>query len=294
MVVTLAEQSRLTPAPAGDVRPGVHRATAGSAGTGRPTAPGPRPGELATALRDGRLLVAQQPVVALGDGAVCGSEALVRWQHPRLGLLLPGRFLPLVGGAVSAAALDLHVLTAVCRDLADDPGALSVSVNVSRAALLSPGFARAVLRVLREHEVAGERVMLELSEQLTLDDLDAVGDELRLLRRHDVRLVLDDLGAGATTLQHVRRLRPAWVKVDRRLVTRVDEDARRLAVVRRAVDLAAAVGAGVTAEGVERPEEARALLAAGCRRGQGWLFGRPLLRRAPGAATADGDAAAAG
>jgi EAL domain-containing protein (putative c-di-GMP-specific phosphodiesterase class I) len=154
------------------------------------------------------------------------------------------------------------------------------SVNVSRASLLRRGFVPQVLRTLREFEVEGNRVLLELSEQLTLDDLELVRDELTVLRRAGVQLVLDDLGTGATTLQHVRTLAPAWVKVDRSLVTGVHADPARRQVVERVVDLARSTGAGVTAEGVEQPEEAAALAAAGCDRGQGWLFGRPVLQLA--------------
>jgi diguanylate cyclase len=299
VVATLPEQPGLAPGPSGVTRLAPRRPARGTAATVPGGAPAvtPRPEELASALRDGRLLVAQQPIVALGDGTLCGSETLVRWQHPRLGLLLPGRFLPLVRTTGTSAALDLHVLRAACRRLADDPGLPPTSINVSRSALLRPGFVAAVLCTLREHDVPGERVMLELSEHLTLDDLELVREQLTVLRRYDVRLVLDDLGAGATTLQHVRTLRPAWVKIDRRLVQRVDTDPARLEVVRRAVELAASMGAGATAEGIERPEEAAALLDAGCERGQGWLFGRPVLQgptdvRAP--ATADGGVRAAG
>jgi diguanylate cyclase len=236
--------------------------------------------EILQAVRHDQLSVAHQPIVALEDGRLCGTETLVRWLHPRLGLLLPGRFLPLVHMVGATPALDLHVLRAACRRLAASPFVTPTSVNVSRASLLSRGFVQLVLRTLREYEVDGCRVLLELSEQLTLDDLELVRDELFVLRRAGVQLVLDDLGAGATTMQHVRMLEPTWVKVDRSLVTGVHRSPERLRTVERVVDLVRSTGAGVTAEGIEDEAEAVALAGVGCQRGQGWLFGRPVLQLA--------------
>lgn len=252
--------------------------------------------ELRRAVSADRLVVAHQPIVSLDDGALRGSETLVRWLHPRLGLLLPDRFLPLVRLAGVSAALDLLVLRAACRRLAASPLLPPASVNVSRAAMLTPGFVPAVLHTLRDHGLDGSRVQLELSEQLTLADLAATSEELRALRVAEVRVVLDDLGAGNTTLQHVRALRPAWVKVDRSLVAGVDRTPGHLDTIRRVVDLAGSLGAGVTAEGVERPEEVSSLVDAGCERGQGWLFGRPVLQVGDrlAASTADGSTRAAG
>ena len=234
--------------------------------------------EVLHAVRADGLHVAHQPIVSLTDGRLCGTETLVRWLHPRLGLLLPGQFLPLVQLVGAMPAMDLLVLRAACRRLAASPFVTPTSVNVSRATMLRRGFVASVLRTLAEYEVEGHRLLLELSEDLTLDDLELVRDELLTLRRAGVQLVLDDLGAGATTLQHVRMLGPAWVKVDRSLVTGVHDRPERLRTVERVVDLARLTGAGVTAEGVEDEAEARALASVGCERGQGWLFGRPVLQ----------------
>lgn len=238
----------------------------------------PTTAEVLDAIRNETLGVAQQPIVGLADGRLRGTETLVRWLHPRLGLLLPHRFLPLVHLAGAAPALDLLVLRTACRWLAGSPTTPSTSVNVSRASLLRRGFVTAVLHTLREHGVEGQRIMLELSEHLTLDDLELVRDELGTLRRAGIHLVLDDLGAGATTLQHVRTVEPSWVKVDRSLVVGVDTSPRRLRTVERVVDLARSTGAGVTAEGIEHQSEAAALVRVGCEQGQGWLFGRPVLQ----------------
>ncbi|MGJ7442099.1 EAL domain-containing protein [Aquipuribacter sp. MA13-6] len=241
---------------------------------------GPTSSELRSALRHDGLEVAQQPVVRLADGVLVGTESLVRWTHPRLGLLLPGSFLHLAQTLDEMPALDLLVMRAACRRLAASPFVTPTSVNVSRATLLQRGFVATVLRTLREYGVDGARLLLELSEELTLDDLELVRDELLALRRAGVQLALDDLGAGVTTLQHVRMLEPAFVKVDRSLVTGVHTSPHRLAAVARVVDLARATGAAVTAEGVEEQAEADALLGLGCERGQGWLFGRPVLQPA--------------
>lgn len=236
--------------------------------------------EVLRAVCEDRLHIAHQPIVGLGDGALQATETLVRWLHPRLGLLLPDRFLPQAHRASAMPALDLLVLRAACRLLASAPALPPTSVNVSRASLLRPGFVSAVLHTLRDHGLEGDRVLLELSEHLTLDDLELVRDDLGRLRRAGVQLVLDDLGAGATTLQHVRLLEPAWVKVDRSLVTGVDSCPDRLRTVERVVGLTSRTGAGVTAEGIETAGQASALAGVGCARGQGWLFGRPVLHLA--------------
>ena len=236
--------------------------------------------ELLQAVRNDHLHVAHQPIVCLDDRTMVGTETLVRWLHPRLGMLLPARFLPLAEAVGAMPALDLLVLRAACRVMAADPALPTTSTNVSRASLLRRGFVAAVLRTLAEHEVQGHRIMLELSEELTLDDLELVRDELAELRRAGVQLVLDDLGAGATTLQHVRMLKPAWVKVDRSLVTGVEDCPDRLRTVERLVELARATGARVTAEGIEDERQVVALAGVGCERGQGWLFGRPVVQLA--------------
>ncbi len=240
----------------------------------------PSRAEMVHAVRRGLLHVAHQPIVTLEDRQVRGSETLVRWRHPRLGLLLPARFLPLAHLVGAAAEIDLQVLRATCRRLAADPSLLSESTNVSRTSMLSRGFVTAVLAVLREHEVDGHRVMLELSEDLTLAELVLLGSDVRRLRLAGVQIVLDDLGSGATTVHHVRLLRPSWVKVDRSLVSGVELSGRRLGAVERVVDLARASGAGVTAEGVEDERQVALLAGVGCERGQGWLFGRPVAQPA--------------
>ncbi len=239
----------------------------------------PTVAEVVHAVADGAFLVAEQPIVSLAHERVVGTESLVRWQHPRLGLLAPARFLPLVHELGLLPAVDLLVLRTTCGRLADDPSRPTASVNVSRAWLLRREFVDAVLGTLREHELGGHRVLLELSEELSLDDLELVRDELLVLRRAGVQLALDDMGTGETTLQHVRMLGPAWVKVDRSLVSGLDGSPERLRTVELVIDLARTTGAGVTAEGIEREAEAAALVAVGCERGQGWLFGRPVLHR---------------
>ncbi|WP_380168478.1 EAL domain-containing protein [Jannaschia sp. R86511] len=268
----------------------------GSRQRGRAQGPAPtRSGPAATttellgALRHDRLAIAQQPIVSLADGRLSGTESLVRWAHPRLGLLLPGDFLHLAETVGAMPALDGFVLRSACRRLAASPFVVPTSVNVSRSTLLQRGFVEQVLRTLRDFGVAGDRLLLELSEQLTLDDLELVRDELLQLRRAGVQVALDDLGSGATSLQHVRMLEPAFVKVDRSLVSGVDSAPHRLAAVARVVDLARSTGAAVTAEGVERTSEAELLLDLGCERGQGWLFGRPVLQPATDRITHHGD-----
>ena len=249
----------------------AHRATAtlpvASAGTR----------EVLAAIREDRLSVAMQPIVELAGGAVVGQEALVRWAHPQLGLLAPARFLPLVQAAGAVPELDMSVLRAVCRRLAGERAPVRTSVNVSRSTLTRPGFADGVLDVIERSGLSCSALQIEVSEQVTVADLAAARQELRQVRSAGVGVLLDDFGAGATSLRHVAELVPYGVKIDRSLVSDLDSRESLRTVIGQIVRLGAELGFRTVAEGVETAAEALALRGLGCERAQGYLFGRPAL-----------------
>ncbi|GAA4972982.1 hypothetical protein GCM10023225_13080 [Kineococcus glutinatus] len=236
--------------------------------------------ELRTAVGNGQLRLFFQPVVEVREGCrVAGAEALVRWEHPRLGMLPPSAFLALAEETGVVVEMDLWSLGAACRALAswprDERGELTVAVNLASRTLLDPRLHATVRSALADSGVAPARLHLEVVESRSLVDVPALAEKLAELRRLGVRTSLDDFGTGYSTLTWLQRLPVDQVKVDRSFTARVEHDPASLALVRGIVALAREVGVEVVAEGVETPEQLAALRAAGCELVQGYLFGRP-------------------
>jgi len=237
---------------------------------------------VADAIARGEFRLLFQPIVQLADGRLGSVEALVRWQHPRLGFLTPDAFLAAAARAGQLTELDDWVLHASARQFADwrraaggDAERVALNVNVSTDRLLTPG----LLDVL-EAAVAGAGlepaiVRVEVPEHLLVDQLADAVEPLAELRAAGFKVTFDDVGAGGTSLRHLRDVRADGLKIDRSYVQGITGDDRDRAVVRLLVDFADSAGLAVTAEGVETEEQREALLAMGCRYAQGWLFARP-------------------
>jgi diguanylate cyclase (GGDEF)-like protein len=247
--------------------------------------------ELATAAERGELRLHFQPMVEIaaagtaGDpiGQVVGAEALIRWQHPRLGLLAPAAFLTLAEETGLAVELDLWTLETACAALAGaapQPGGLGremhVAVNLAAASLLDSRLLPAVRSALVRHGLTPWQLHLEIVESRSLIDLPGVIDRLAELRQLGIRISLDDFGTGYSTLTWLQRLPVDQVKIDRTFVTPLPDDATSLAVVRGVLALANELGLDVVAEGVEDAAQLQGLRAAGCGVMQGYLLGRPI------------------
>jgi diguanylate cyclase (GGDEF)-like protein len=249
--------------------------------------------ELADAIHGGQLRLRFQPIVATavdhtasdprllpGDVTVVGTEALVRWAHPRLGLLSPAAFLPLAEERGLVADLDLWVLESACAAFAtgfgagDGPGPRHVAVNVSVSTILDARLMATVRRVLREHDLVAGQLVLEVVESRSLVDLPGVADRLTELRRMGIRISLDDFGTGYSTLTWLHRLPVDQIKIDRSFVSSLPGGAA-VALVRGVIALADELGIEVVAEGVETAEQLGVLREAGCTLLQGYLFGQP-------------------
>jgi diguanylate cyclase len=236
-------------------------------------------GELPRAVADHEFAVTFQPIVDLGSGTVIGAEALARWHHPTHGMIDPLRFLEAVERsgllpAFAEAILDQALIAAgTWRAAGFD---LPVSVNVSPRSLLDPGFPAAVLARLRAHDLPPDRLVLELTETLTLSQLDVVDQVLGRLRDAGVRLALDDFGTGYSSLSLLSRIAVHELKIDRSFVTDMESAAEAAAVIRSTLDLGRSLDLTVVAEGVENEPQRRALWELGCAAGQGHLFARPL------------------
>ncbi len=236
--------------------------------------------DVTAAVRGGQLVLHYQPVVTLPAGVVVGHEALVRWQHPRDGLIGPAAFLDAAEREGAMPLLDAWVLDRVCADLAaaDRAGAVvpgRVNVNVSRDSLRSDVVAAMVTAALERHGVAGSRIALEVSEAASIAEVGSAAASLQVLRLRGVTVVLDDAGAGHTSLNHLTTLGLDGFKLDRALVVDAVTSPASAAMVRVLADLGRRLGLPVTAEGVETAEQARVLADLDVPLAQGYLYGRP-------------------
>ncbi|SCE87258.1 diguanylate cyclase (GGDEF) domain-containing protein [Micromonospora coriariae] len=236
-------------------------------------------GDLPRAVADHEFVVNFQPIVDLGTGEVTSAEALARWHHPTHGMIDPLRFLEAVERsgllpAFAEAILDQALIAAAgWRDAGFD---VPVAVNVSPRSLLDARFPGSVLAHLRAHDLPPDRLVLELTETLTLSQLDVVDRVLSRLRDEGVRLALDDFGTGYSSLSLLSRIPVHELKIDRSFVTTMESSAEAAAVIRSTLDLGRSLDLDVVAEGVESEPQRRALWELGCTAGQGHLFARPM------------------
>lgn len=246
------------------------------------TAPAPSlQAELRTGVACGELRLHFQPVVDVsvaGERTVVAAEALVRWQHPRLGLLAPAAFLPLAEDTGLVTDIDLWVVGAACETLAGQQPTsarpLQVAVNLASATLVDPRLLPTVRAALSHNRLAPDRLVLEIIESRSLVDLPGVVERLMELRQLGVRISLDDFGTGFSTLAWLRTLPVDQIKIDRSFTMELP-DARALALVKGVLALAHELSIEVIAEGVETIDQLDALRDAGCQLVQGYLLGRP-------------------
>ena len=231
------------------------------------------------AAQKGELALVYQSIVALADGAPVAVEALVRWRHPRLGVLGPESFLPRLARDGELHVLDDWALHTAVTEFAAWPGAApgtGLDVNVSGDRLLAAeGLGESLGRVADAAGLARDRVRVEVAEAVVLDSLDAVVPVLAGVRAAGSAVLVDDAGAAGASPRHLAAVGAAGLKIDRSYVAGLLDSPRDRAVVRALIALGERTGIPVTAVGVETAEQAAALRDMGCAQGQGWLFGRP-------------------
>jgi EAL domain-containing protein (putative c-di-GMP-specific phosphodiesterase class I) len=236
-------------------------------------------GELREALVDGELVLHYQPKVALATGEVTGVEALVRWQHPRHGLLLPAEFLPLAERTGMMGDLTRWVLDAALAQACawQDRGiAVPIAINLAAANILDAALPDAVAERLEHYGVPGERLTCELSEHTVMADPKRAADVLDRLRALGVRLSLDDFGTGRSSLSYLKRLPLDELKIDRGFVSGIVDDENDALIVRSTIDLARNLGLEVVAEGVEGDDVMCCLRTLRCDEAQGYHLSRAL------------------
>lgn len=238
--------------------------------------------ELRRAVAAGDLSVHYQPIVNAGTGRIVSVEALVRWEHPTLGLLAPGQFLPAAERADLMVDLGRHVLTVACADLATWRARwphLALAVNVSECELLNPGFADHVLATLRRHALPAWALHLELTETVAVNE-ETIATVLEPVASAGVALSIDDFGTGHSSLHRLNRLRRLPVqrlKIDKSFVDEIEAAGQGAGpLLASMIALAHSVGHSVVAEGVENREQAAFLARHGCDELQGYLYSRPV------------------
>jgi len=235
--------------------------------------------DLHEAVRSGQLVVHYQPQVAAATGEVVAVEALVRWNHPRRGLVAPGEFIALAEERGLIGAVDACVLfeaAAQCKRWTDAGlPPVRVGVNLSAHQFRGTDLVDLVTRVLHDTGVRPELVELELTETAAMQEPDRVADLLAQLRQLGVGLALDDFGTGYSSWTHLKHFPVGQLKIDRSFVSGLPEDRYDVAIASATIEMAHLMGLGVTAEGVETSAQAEFLIAHGCDLLQGFLYSEP-------------------
>ncbi|WP_296664518.1 EAL domain-containing protein [Demequina sp.] len=230
--------------------------------------------ELARAIENGDLVLHYQPILELATRTVVGYEALVRWQHPTRGLLLPNAFLPLIDDRGLSVTLGTALVEQAAKFLGRSPSDTAwVSLNVSADQLGDSEFADRVLTAIGRHHLSPQRVVVELTEASLVAPNTRVRHELTELRNAGVPILLDDFGTGVSPLSYLRDLPVSGVKLDMSFVAGIPEDPAGARVSRALGALARELGLATIAEGIETEAQAQFLSRCGWRYGQGWLFG---------------------
>jgi len=234
---------------------------------------------LRRAIEAGEIVLHYQPQAPPATDEIDHVEALVRWQHPDLGLIPPDQFIPLAEQTGMIRPLTRHVLATAldqCRDWQSRGWTIGVSVNISARDLLDPVFPDEVASSLRQAGVAPHLLELEITEDTLLTDTARAEAVIAQLSRRGVRFAIDDFGVGQSSLTHLRRLPIQVLKIDRSFVLRMADGAEDAVIIRSTIGLAHNLHLKVVAEGVETAEVAKQLAALGCDAIQGYHLSRPL------------------
>jgi EAL domain-containing protein (putative c-di-GMP-specific phosphodiesterase class I)/PleD family two-component response regulator len=221
-----------------------------------------------------------QPKVDIASGRITGIEALVRWQHPDHGLLLPAKFIPLSEELGLTASIGEWVLETACRDVAAwtraGLGEIAVAVNVSQLQVTAGDLGRVVRQALFDSGLSARQLVIELTESMLMDDMPHCLSLMHDLKSIGVTLSIDDFGTGYSSLAYLKKFPIDELKIDRAFITDLPGSATDTALVRTVIELGHSLGMSVTAEGVENAEQLACLTHLGCDLYQGFLFGRPV------------------
>ncbi|MEX0957985.1 MAG: EAL domain-containing protein [Burkholderiales bacterium] len=234
---------------------------------------------LRQAIQRDELQLLYQPKIDLATREIIGSEALMRWQHPDMGMISPTRFIPVAEDSGMMGQMGEWVLRTACRQIREwrDAGLeIAVAVNVSPRQFKQQDLADLVFRVLRETGVPAALLEIELTESAVMEDAEASVIMLERLKDFGVRISIDDFGTGYSSLSYLKRLPLDVLKIDQSFVRDISTDPNDAAIVRAIITLTRSLGMKVIAEGVETEAQLTFLNAYGCQYAQGFLFGQPM------------------
>lgn len=237
--------------------------------------------DIRLAVPSAELIAEYQPILDLRTGEVIAVEALMRWQHPNLGLIAPDEFIPLAEETGEIVVMGRWILFEACRMVAAlnaaSPGLrLSVNVNVSRIQLEDPSFDRDIARAIQSTGLEPDLLVLEITESVLAVAVQTLAERLSDIKRVGVRVAMDDFGTGYSSLSALSSFPLDYIKIDRAFVNASGEDALAGAkLLKWVISLGQDLGIDSVAEGIETPEQLDFLRLAGCSYGQGYLFGRP-------------------
>jgi diguanylate cyclase (GGDEF)-like protein len=235
--------------------------------------------DLRRALAEGGLEVYFQPVIGLNAGRIIGAEALVRWCHPEHGMVPPAEFIPLAENTGLIGELGAWVLRTACTR-ATRWNSVCLAVNLSPEQLRQPGLADLVTAVLTETGLPPNRLELEITEGVLLQDIALTLATLTRLHTLGVGIALDDFGTGYSSLSYLRRFPFSKLKIDRSFVASMADDAGTAAIVQAVITIGRSLSMRVNAEGVETETQLALLRMMGCDEVQGYLLGRPCTAAA--------------
>ena len=236
--------------------------------------------ELRNGLAQGELRVFYQPQVSLKDGRITGVEALVRWQHPSRGLVVPVDFLPVAEETGLITQIDEFVQSRAFADLArwrsKGLGDVGVSVNLSAVQLEQEAFVDRFVNTLQNSGLSADLVKLELTENTLMQDMELIIPKLKELRRLGVRIAIDDFGTGYSSLSYLQQFPIQTLKIDRSFVGDIRADESDASIINAIVAMASGLKLDLIAEGVENRTQLRYLHTKGCSEGQGFIFSPPV------------------
>jgi len=232
-----------------------------------------------SALERRQFVLFYQPQVSAGNGAVVGAEALLRWEHPRLGLLAPDLFLPMLEGSPAITAVGAWVCEEACRQAREWEllgYRLRMAVNVSPRQLTDENLPPLLTNLVNHYDLDPECIKLEVTESMLMQDIDKAASVLRLLQRDGFRIALDDFGTGYSNLSYLRTLPITAIKIDRSFVREIEQDRRCLDIVNGVIAFAKSLKLDVICEGIETELQKEAIRSTGCDVLQGYLIGKPM------------------
>ena len=232
--------------------------------------------DLRQALADNQLELHYQPLMGCDTVAVMGFEALVRWRHPKRGLISPVEFIPLAEECGLIMQIGDWVLRTACSEAAQWPADRRIAVNLSPIQFRHADLARQILTILDQTGLAPERLELEITEGVLIEDTERTLATLNILKSAGISVSLDDFGTGYSSLSYLQRFPFDKIKIDRSFIWQMGSNDDSMAIVRSVIALGRSLRITVIAEGVETPEQLALLQSERCDQVQGFLLGRPV------------------